>query len=87
MVTWFLIYFIAINLVAVFLYGFDKLKAKMKRFRIPEATLLLIAVLGGAYGAMIGMYLFHHKTKKPKFYITVPVLVLLYTLLFYYVLL
>ena len=66
-------YLLAINIVTFFLYGIDKQKARKKRWRIPEATLLSMA----AFGACVGMQIFRHKTQKPKFYIGVPVILLL----------
>lgn len=76
-----LLYLIVINILTFLLYGIDKLKAKADWWRIKESTLIGMAVIGGAYGALIGMYLFHHKTRKAKFYVTVPMLVLIYTVL------
>ena len=67
-------YLLAINIVTFFLYGIDKQKARKKRWRIPEATLLSMAALGGSVGACVGMQIFRHKTQKPKFYIGVPVI-------------
>ena len=64
-----------INLVVFAMYGIDKYKAIHDQWRIPEATLLLAAVFG-PIGALIGMRGFHHKTKKPKFYITVPLILI-----------
>ena len=52
----------------------DKLKAKRRAWRIPEAVLMGIAALGGSLGILIGMYLFRHKTKHTKFAIGVPVI-------------
>lgn len=66
-------YVILINFITFVLYGMDKYKAKHDRYRIPEATLLLCGYLGGAYGAMIGMQVWHHKTRKWKFRIAVPI--------------
>ncbi len=70
-------YLLAINIVVFLLYGLDKQKARKNRWRIPEKTLLMMAVLGGGIGAYVGMKVFRHKTQKPKFYIGVPVIVLL----------
>ena len=67
-----LLILIALNLVVFVLYGLDKLKAKRGAWRIPEATLLLIAALGGSLGALLGMELFRHKTKHWKFKVLVP---------------
>ena len=57
-----LIYLAVINVVTFFMYGVDKWKAKRSKWRIPEATLLLLAVLGGSIGAWLGMKVWHHKT-------------------------
>ena len=67
-----IIYLCAINIMTFLLYGLDKQKAKRHKWRTPEATLLGVALAGGSIGAFLGMYIFHHKTKKAKFYIGVP---------------
>ena len=64
------------------LFGWDKLMAKLSRRRIPETSLLFACLVGGAAGGLVGMYLFHHKIRKPKFYVTVPLLVVLDVVLF-----
>ncbi len=64
------------NIIAFFIYGIDKLKAKKNRWRIPEATLLLFALFG-PLGAFLGMRIWHHKTKKAKFFITVPLFLII----------
>ena len=56
------------------MYGADKFFAKKDMWRIPEKTLILVAALGGAFGAYAGMQLFRHKTKHAKFNISIPVL-------------
>lgn len=56
-------YLIALNIVIFLVYGIDKIKAKQKIRRIREASLLVLAVLGGSIGALLGMYVWHHKTK------------------------
>ncbi len=71
------IYLLVINLTAFAAYGLDKKKAEKDRWRIPEATLVMLAVLGGSIGALAGMLAFHHKTKKPKFVIGIPLILLL----------
>ena len=55
----------------------DKKKAKKGKWRISEATLTALVLLGGGIGGIAGMYLFHHKTKKPKFYLGFPILTVL----------
>ena len=67
-----------VNLTAFILYGVDKAKAKRGAWRIPEATLLLVAALGGSVGALLGMELFRHKTKHWKFKILVPLFLILH---------
>lgn len=61
-----------INLYSFGLYGVDKYRAKKDQWRIPEARLLWAAALGGSVGALLGMYLFHHKTRKRAFAWGVP---------------
>lgn len=72
-----IIYVCVVNVIAFLMYGLDKVKAKRRQWRIPESTLLGVAVIGGSIGAFVGMQIFHHKTKKPKFYIGVPVIFIL----------
>lgn len=69
-----LIYLLAINVFAFFLYGIDKWKAKRSKWRIPEMTLLSIAVIGGSVGAWIGMKVWHHKTMHKKFKYAIPLI-------------
>ena len=72
-----LLYTVAIaSAVAFVIFGVDKLLAKAGKWRVPEASLLWISFLGGAAGALAGMALFHHKTKKGKFTVTVPMMFL-----------
>ena len=66
------IYLAVLNVVAFVAYGIDKYKAKHNRWRISEATLLLMAIAGGSVGALLGMRVFRHKTQKRKFTITIP---------------
>lgn len=73
-----LIYLLTINAVAMLFMLADKCKAKKKAWRIPEATLMGLAAIGGSLGALMGMQLFRHKTKHPKFFIGIPVLLVLH---------
>ena len=68
---------ILMNVVTFSAYGIDKYKATHHKWRIPEFTLIFLAFLGGSIGAILGMQFFHHKTKKPKFYIGIPVIIVL----------
>lgn len=72
-----IIYVFVVNVIAFLMYGLDKVKAKRLQWRIQESTLLGVAVIGGSIGAFLGMQIFHHKTKKPKFYIGVPAIFIL----------
>lgn len=68
--------YILINLIVFFLYGIDKWKAIHHKWRIPEAHLILAGVFG-IFGAVLGMLLFRHKIRKPKFYIGLPAIFIL----------
>lgn len=76
-----LLYLAAVNLLAFVLYGVDKLKARQGRWRISEATLLLLAAIGGALGAWVGMQLWRHKTQHPRFRYGVSLLLLAWLVL------
>ena len=69
-------YLIGINVLTFLIYGIDKWKAKKDKWRVPEATLLMLAVLGGSIGALLGMSVFHHKTRHKKFIIGLPLILL-----------
>jgi len=71
-----LYYLIVINVVTFLVYGIDKWKAKQSKWRIPEATLLLLAVIGGSVGAWLGMKTWHHKTMHKKFKYGLPLILL-----------
>ena len=71
-----LYYIVGINIVTFFVYGIDKWKAKQSKWRIPEATLLLLAVIGGSVGAWLGMKTWHHKTMHKKFKYGLPLILL-----------
>lgn len=72
-----IIYLICINVASFCMYGIDKYKASHNKWRISEATLIVSAVIGGSIGALIGMRIFHHKTRKKKFSIGVPAILIL----------
>lgn len=69
---------IALNLVSLLMFGFDKMFAKSGKRRISEKALLISAGLAATPGALIGMVLFNHKTSKPKFRYGVPALLLIH---------
>lgn len=66
------IWLLIVNLAGFVLMGEDKRRAIVNTRRIPERTLLLTAVLGGAAGALAGMVSYNHKTRHPKFYVGLP---------------
>ena len=69
-----LIYLLIINALGFLLMLVDKWKAKHNRWRIPEATLMGVAALGGSVGSLIGMYTVRHKTRHIKFTLGIPVI-------------
>lgn len=75
------IYLITINIISFFLMGIDKFLAIKNKKRISEHTLITLSIFAGCYGCALGMFLFRHKIRKPKFYITIPLLFIIYTLL------
>ena len=71
------LYLLAANLAAFFLMGMDKRRARRGKRRVPEKTLFLPAILGGALGGTLGMHLFHHKTRHWYFRWGYPLLLIL----------
>ena len=72
-----LIYFVFINLLGLYAMYSDKQRARKRAFRIPEATLFTIAIIGGSIGCIAGMYLFRHKTKHWIFVYGMPFILIL----------
>jgi uncharacterized membrane protein YsdA (DUF1294 family) len=70
-------YLLAVNELTFIVFGVDKWKAQRGRWRVPEATLMGLAALGGSVGAWLAMQLFRHKTQKKKFRYGVPALFVL----------
>ena len=81
-ITLLLGYFLVMNLIGVALMGIDKYKAKKRSFRIPEATLFIVAIIGGSIGSIIGMYAFRHKTRHWYFVYGMPFILVLQIILF-----
>ncbi len=80
-----LILLLIVNVVAFFAYGVDKWKARHGKWRISEATLLMLAAVGGSIGAWLGMSVWHHKTLHKKFRYGVPAILLLHIVLAAYI--
>ena len=72
------------HILGFLVMGLDKHKAKMAERRIPENTLFMFTILGGGIGTIAGMYVFHHKTKKMKFKVGMPLILILEILIFVY---
>ena len=81
----FLIYYLTINLILFFAMAYDKACAKRDIWRVPESSLFIISLLGGGIGGFCGMFLFHHKNKKPQFYIIYLISLALHAALLYLV--
>jgi len=79
-----LLYLLVINILGFFAMGIDKYKAKIGSWRIPENTLFGFCFLGGGIGTIAGIYTFRHKTKKKKFTIGMPLILILEILIFIY---
>lgn len=72
-----IIYLLIMNLFTFLIMGIDKKKAKKGRWRVPEKTLFILVALGGGIGGIAGMYVFRHKTKKMKFIIGFPLIIIM----------
>ena len=83
-ITNIVMYLIVINIIGFFAMGIDKWKAKNNAWRIPENTLFVITALGGGIGTIAGMYTFRHKTKKARFTIGLPAILILEIILIVY---
>lgn len=75
------IYLLIINAAGFLLMLVDKYKARNNLWRIPEATLMTVAAVGGSLGSLLGMYCFRHKTRHPKFTVGVPCLLIVHVIL------
>ncbi len=71
-ITFLIIYFVIINIVGFAIMGIDKRKAIKRTFRIPEATLFIVALIGGSIGSIVGMQVFRHKTRHWYFVFGMP---------------
>jgi len=77
-------YYIIITLITFLVWGFDKFRAKFQQWRVPEKTLFGLILLGGGIGALLGMSLFRHKTRKPQFKIASIASIVVHSLFFFY---
>lgn len=74
-------YVIIMNIIGFALMGIDKHKAKKRAFRIPEATLFTVALIGGSIGSILGMYTFRHKTRHRSFVYGMPAILIIQVIL------
>ena len=78
-------YILGINAITFIIYGIDKLKAKKGKWRIPESTLLLLAIIGGSIGAWFGIKVWHHKTLHKKFKYCIPLILIIQIVIAIYI--
>ncbi|MCQ2543920.1 MAG: DUF1294 domain-containing protein [Lachnospiraceae bacterium] len=71
------VYLAIVNITGFIIMGVDKSKAKRRKWRIPEATLFLVAAIGGSIGSIAGMYTFRHKTKHWYFVVGMPAILVI----------
>lgn len=77
-----ILYLVIINVITFVMFGVDKYKAIRQEWRIRESTLLGLALIGGSIGGWLAMYIFHHKTKKAKFFVGIPVILVIQIVVF-----
>lgn len=87
MAEFLLLYLLIVNALGFVLMLVDKFKAKKNLWRIPEATLMMVAAIGGSVGSLIGMYTARHKTKHPKFTVGIPLILAVQVVLAVWILL
>lgn len=85
-ITFLIIYFVIINIVGFAIMGIDKRKAIKRTFRIPEATLFIVALIGGSIGSILGMRIFRHKTRHWYFVVGMPAILIFQIALFVFLL-
>lgn len=74
---------VIINIITFFVYGIDKYKAKKGKWRIPENSLIGLAIIGGSIGAYLGMRVWHHKTMHLKFKYGIPLVIVIQSVIAY----
>ena len=79
-------YYLVITVITFLVWGFDKFRAQLQQWRVPEKTLYMLFILGGGVGALLGMTVFRHKTRKTKFKIISVVSVLVHIVIYFYLL-
>lgn len=77
-------YYLVINIITFLVWGFDKLRAKLQQWRVPETSLYGLIILGGGIGALLGMSVFRHKTRKLRFKVFAVIGVIFHAIIFFY---
>lgn len=81
---WIILYYTVLTVITYALFAIDKKRAIRKKRRIQELTLFVFSLLGGAPGGVLAMIIYHHKTRKPYFAVTLPILTIIHAALFVY---
>ena len=76
-IIWIIIYLVIVNVIGFLMMGADKSRARRKAWRIPEAHLFIVALIGGSVGAILGMYIFRHKTRHWYFVWGLPIILVI----------
>lgn len=76
------IYLLSINIISFIITAYDKLLAIKNKNRISEHTLITLTIFGGSLGTLLSMIIFKHKTRKPKFYILVPLFLIIHIFIY-----
>ena len=84
MQSWFYYYLLAVNIITFIVFAVDKAKAIRGQWRVSEAALLGLSLIGGAIGGLFAMYVLHHKTRKPRFAIGLPLMFLAQAVLLFW---
>ncbi len=79
-----LTYYLLLNIFSFILWGYDKFRARFHQWRVPEKTLLGLIILGGGIGAILGMAIFHHKTRKPQFKVIAIISIVVHIFIYFY---
>ena len=67
------IYYIIVNILTFLVWGWDKFRAQAQQWRVTEKSLVFLVIAGGTLGALAGMVLFRHKTRKTFFWLLVGI--------------
>lgn len=79
-----IIYIAAINIITFLVFAIDKQKACVGKYRIRERTLLILSIIGGAFGGLLAMYLFRHKIRKKSFATGLPIIFIVQIIFLFY---